>query len=240
MSLLPSLGFRQRRKFIPVVCCAYCLILLLFILPPSLIASVEPSSTTSVISSDVSANGKMASSSNVEWVHMESNELQEERLRETNHAVTWLDRAHPETMHECTFHLKNPRQADLEALVLQISDPKSPMYGKHMTKDQVHEMTRNAEGEQALDAYLQKIGATITKKMSSAVTASAPIHVWEQAFHTELYRLQSPAISHELVRAKHYSLPSDVAPYVQLVTNLIDLPVPIHRGPRLNRPIGIR
>jgi subtilase family serine protease len=167
---------------------------------------------------------------------MESNEAQETRLRESNDPVTWNGRANPEAPHECTFHLKNPRQADLEALVLQISDPKSPMYGKHMTKDQIHELTRNVEGEKALEDFLHKIGAKITKRMSSAITASAPIGVWEQAFHTELHRLQSPVIEHELVRAKHYYLPSDVAPYVQLVTDLIDLPVRIHRGRLHHRP----
>lgn len=189
---------------------------------------------------ELASSKAMDSLSHSEWVHMESNEPQETRLRESGHPVTWIGRASPETMHECTFHLKNPRQADLEALVLQISDPKSPMYGKHMTKDQVQEMTRNVEGEHALELFLQNIGATITKKMTSAITATAPVSVWEQAFHTELHRIQSPAINHELVRARDYSLPKEVAPFVQLITNLIDLPVPVHRGPRLNRPIGPR
>eukprot|EP01031_Cornospumella_fuschlensis_P026218 gene26218-31673_t len=165
----------------------------------------------------------------VHWVQMEEVKP-ESHMQQAG--VLWGGRVPRDTEHTCVFFIKNPRQDELTRLANDIADPNSPNYGKHLTKQQVDEMSRNPEGEAAIEAYLISHGARIDKKTSSNIVATAPISVWESVLNTEFFEVESPASPGQtLQRAHAYSLPDNVAQHVNMVTNTVQMPVRISRGP---------
>ncbi|RYY68870.1 hypothetical protein EON63_24325 [archaeon] len=162
------------------------------------------------------------------WVKME--DMKESHLQQAG--VVWGGRVARDTEHTCVFFIKNPRQEELTRLANDIADPKSPNYGKHLTKQQVDEMSSNPEGEAAIESFLTSLGARIDKKSSSNIVATAPISVWETALNTEFFEVEAPAAPGQtLQRARTYSLPDTVAQHVNMVTNTVQMPVRISRGP---------
>jgi hypothetical protein len=78
----------------------------------------------------------------------------------------------------------------LEALLLRISDPTNPEYGRHMRREAVQEMTANVVGRAALRAHLQSIhGVTIRAETlyGEYLTATAPVRVWEDMLDTTFH-----------------------------------------------------
>lgn len=163
------------------------------------------------------------------WVKME--DMKESHLDQAG--VLWGGRVARDTEHTCVFYIKNPRQEELTRMANDIADPNSPNYGKHLTKQQVDEMSRNPEGEAAIESFLTSHGARIDKKTSSTIVATAPISAWEAMMNTEFFEVESPAAGpgQTLQRARTYSLPDTVAPHVNMVTNTVQMPVRISRGP---------
>lgn len=156
----------------------------------------------------------------------------------TNERIIWGSRASPESHHECHFYLVNPRQHEMEQLLNEVSDPRNPKYGKHLTHEQVQAMSHNEEGERLLREYLASINATVTKSANNAVHATAPISVWEGALKTEFFEVRlNEEDATPVLRCRHYSLPTTVAAHITTVMNTIQLPFKIHRGGPKKMPI---
>jgi hypothetical protein len=83
-----------------------------------------------------------------------------------------------------TFHLIGKNADTLEKYVAESSDPRSVNYGKHLTREQLQEMTSDTEGLAKIIEYLGSTGATVIKQTASSVTAEASIGSWEQLLHT--------------------------------------------------------
>ena len=58
-------------------------------------------------------------------------------------------------MHKLVFYVKQRNADILSERLKEISDPKHPSYGKHMTKEQVNELTANKEAEEDILKYLK-------------------------------------------------------------------------------------
>lgn len=144
--------------------------------------------------------------------------------------VIWGKKADDTINHECTFYLKNPHKQELEDLLLKISDPKNEMYGKHLTKSQIDEMSKNEEGEKAVLNYLHSIGDIHVEKVATShIKAISTIANWEKVFNTEYFEVQMPEDSQIYYRCKTYYLPTEVAQYVSTVTGTDQLPVRVKR-----------
>lgn len=161
------------------------------------------------------------------WVQMESMSEAQEHFP----GAQWAGRTDGSLPHTCTFYIKNPRQAEFQQLAEQIATPGSAMYGKHLTKEQVDDMTRNDAGMAIVDDYLRSVGAVVGKRTSSSIEATAPISVWEAALHTEFRDVTVPASTHTLHRATAFSLPEGVAEHVNMVQNTVQLPAQMRPGP---------
>jgi subtilase family serine protease len=177
--------------------------------------------------------------SRTEWVEMEpstssmnSKLIKSEANPDSIHS--FLGRANGELSHECVFHLNSPGHANLESLVNQISDPKSKMYGKHMTKSEMDAMLDYPEGKNAVTTYLNRFPhVSIKSQGSTSITASAPLSTWERVFNTQFHEVKSQVLKNDesIYRATHYYLPKEIAPHIQMVTNTVQLPVALHHGP---------
>jgi hypothetical protein len=79
-----------------------------------------------------------------EWIRMEPDSVKLP-VREN---LVWKERAEPTAKHRCVFYLMGKNQAELEKILKEVSDPKSKSYGKHLTKEQIDELTVDKEGTQ--------------------------------------------------------------------------------------------
>lgn len=125
------------------------------------------------------------------------------------------------------------KQRNIEDIALSIANPKSPNYGKHLSREQVTALTENREGEAAVRAYLAEQGITDiqTKGFGSYIAAKASVDVWEKALNTEFFDFRNTLTGQELIRTDRYSLPSELAPHVMTVMDAMEFPVPVHGGP---------
>lgn len=169
-----------------------------------------------------------------EWIVMESARVSDK----TRDVFVWSERAPASEKHRCVFYLKGRNQANLEEIVLQVSDPRSPLYGKHLTKKEIDELTVDKAGTEAVLKFIESTGATVVDKNASAITAEAPVSVWESAFHTAFFIVKdTEAPNDRLLRAHEYSLPSSIAKYVQFVGGSVQMPVRLHHGQVIMKPL---
>jgi len=163
-----------------------------------------------------------------EWTRMEP-DASHNTLRDN---FVWSERAPGTEKHQCIFYLKCKNQARLEEIVLQISDPTSPLYGKHLTKKEIDELTVDREGTEAVLKYIKDTGAAVVDQNAGSIKAEAPISVWESAFNTVFFIVKdTEKPSERLLRAHEYSLPSNIAKHVQFAGGTIQMPVKLHHGP---------
>jgi len=139
------------------------------------------------------------------------------------------DRAAPDTEITLVFAVK---QKDISATAAAIADPSSPLYGKHMTRDQIDEMTAIPESEEAVKSYLVKNGIQPQHMTRSYIQAEAPVRAWEQALNTQFYTYSNSVTGSSMVRTHEYSLPAPMFNHVRAVLNTVQLPVAMHGGPR--------
>lgn len=162
-------------------------------------------------------------------------------------------RAPAQQSHEVIFVVQQRNLAQLEKELHDVSDPNSANYGRHWTSRQVADLTSNPDGQQAIRAYLLRVGATVTSETlyGDYITATAAVNVWERLFHTEFYVFDhitvasvsaggsdkytatatDPGSSHEahekqtLLRAERYSIPIELHEHVASVLHTIQLPL---------------
>jgi tripeptidyl-peptidase I len=131
--------------------------------------------------------------------------------------------------HDVTFAVKLANLEEMERIFLDISNPSSPNFGKHMTKDEVDDLTANPTALQFVLDHLKSAGATILPDQSLGpynIKARAPVALWESMFDTEFF-----AYSHtsghaigNVVRAEKYSVPAALDEHVSSVFNTIQTP----------------
>lgn len=148
---------------------------------------------------------------------------------------------------ELVFYLRDNNSDQLEALLIEISDPTSARYGQYMTKDEVEALTANPDALTKTQAFLDSLqigGVTYEKESNSVIKATGPVSTWEKALNTQFmqysvtdiastdqYQTSGTAAPKTIVRTDKYSLPTTVAPYVSAIFNTVQFPVTLHQGP---------
>ena len=139
-------------------------------------------------------------------------------------------RLHNDHVHEVIFMVHQKNMEDLKRILDDVSDPLSRNYGKHMTREQVVEMTANPEGRDATVAYLHSMGATVVSETlcGEYITAAASISVWEEVLQTEFFTFHQTQLDGKvlsMVRAEGYSIPFELHPHVMHVLHTVDMPL---------------
>ena len=149
-----------------------------------------------------------------------------------------LDRVHTDVVHEIVFVIRQRNMETLTQMLHDISNPESPNYGQHLTREQVTDMTINIEARDAVQDYLALSGLVV-KDVSSGgefVVAEAPISILETFFKTEFYHFEIDSKSGQnprFVRADKYSVPSALDLHVESVLNIVEVPDDAHIRPIL-------
>jgi len=147
----------------------------------------------------------------------------------------------PFTVIELVFSVKQ-NDSKLKETLQAVSDPHSSRYGKHLTKQEVDEMTANPEALEATKAFINTVdGVTVIEKGDKYhIGASATVSNWEKVLACQFSNFEktdSKGINIKLIRTHEYSLPDNVAPHVQAVLNTVQFPIEIHGGPISGGPI---
>ncbi|KNG47969.1 tripeptidyl peptidase precursor [Stemphylium lycopersici] len=100
--------------------------------------------------------------------------------------------------------LKQPRMSELEAHLQKLSDPSHSKYGAYLSQGEISNFQKpDQEGLGAVRSWLNENGVSFTVEAS---------HLIDADFGRYQYNGESPVL-----RATHYSLPSEVADYVDFV-----------------------
>lgn len=155
----------------------------------------------------------------------------------SRHDIVKKDRASSDHMHEVMFAVQQKNMPELTRFLHDVSDPKSEIYGEHMTRQEVEDFTSSTESREAICKFLDDAGVTIVSESvhGEYITASAPIKLWETAFSTEFFTYHHTAaeseIATQIVRAERYSVPLELHEHVASVFHTIQMPMIIWGHP---------
>ena len=138
------------------------------------------------------------------------------------------NRARHDHSHEVVFIIQQKNMDELKSVLHDISDPYSPNYGQHWTRDEVVDFTSNIEGRNAVVSYLHLSGASVVSETLAGeyVTAKASVKIWEKMFNTQIYlfHLKHRDDSIEtVIRAENYWIPRELNEHVAGVLNIIEI-----------------
>ena len=150
----------------------------------------------------------------------------------------WLEHpASPTAPVELLFALRHPAEGllTLRELIANVSDPFHERYGSYLTADELRSIVSPpAAASTAVLNWLRPHGE------ARLVRTGDFIHFQSSAANTtrllgepELRSFSHPAVSHPIVRATRTpTVPTDVAPHIELVRGLYDFPQPRRRHRR--------
>jgi tripeptidyl-peptidase-1 len=148
-------------------------------------------------------------------------------------------------LHEVIFSVKQQNLDLLDAVLLDVSDPKSPKYGNHWTADQVRDFTIHPQIREnlknGLTSFHSSIQITHETIHGEFIFATAPVSVWEEFFNCQFYNFQVQEHSKHgaeplvVVRTMEYSLPSHFLELTEAVFNTVQFPESGVRSQRIQR-----
>jgi tripeptidyl-peptidase-1 len=148
-------------------------------------------------------------------------------------SVEYLGKASKMQSHEVIFAVQHRNFDWLEEFVYSVSDPSSPSYGQHLSKNEIMEKVGNQESTQFIKSFVEEQGLTVTEvsRYGEFITVSGTVEQFENLFQTEF---GAYAVSHEtsdatkmVIRAKHYAIPLTLSSHVEAVFNTVQFPSPI-------------
>jgi tripeptidyl-peptidase I len=149
--------------------------------------------------------------------------------------VTKQDRVPSDILHQLVIACKQSNLKELERIVDDISNPRSPNFGQHLTKGEVVAMTSNPVSVEFVQRFIEKHHITVVDRTadSSYLTVEAPVVIWERLLGTEFYyfSIDSPYSDHNVIRAQQYRMPEELRSHVSAIFRVVDFPSPF-RGAR--------
>lgn len=160
-----------------------------------------------------------------QWSVIESHHIGKQPI----HQYVKSSRAEPTEQVELIFVTK---QNSIEELLLDISNPKSSNYGKHLRKEEVDQLTIIPEYVDGIVKYLNDNGIQITSNQSGYIKAVGSVEQFESLLNTKFHVYINSENGQSVIRTDEYSLPADLASYVTTILNTVQFPVQLHSGPK--------
>ncbi|KAJ7676810.1 tripeptidyl peptidase A [Mycena polygramma] len=131
------------------------------------------------------------------------------------------------------FGLAQPGFSQLESLLRDISDPSHPSYGKHLSKDQVHALSKPSNTTiELVGDWLEAYNASSVKWSASqdSVTAVISVSSAESMLSTRFGVFEHVKSGKHVVRTLSYSLPEDLLPHLDFVHPTTSFFDPLRHG----------
>ena len=151
------------------------------------------------------------------------------------------ERVSHDHIHEVIFAIKQMNVNNLIEILHDVSDPDSPNYGKHRSRDEIEAIASNPASRNYLLQFLQNFGATIVSEslFGEYVTAKAPVSLWEKFFKTEFYIFHQTSEGSEnvveIVRALMYSVPATLHEHIASVFQTVQMTQKLWGRPIMHR-----
>ncbi len=137
------------------------------------------------------------------------------------------DRAPGDLLHTVVIAIKNRNIDNIQEHLKEVSNPLSQHYGKHLTAEEVAELSVNQDSFKEINKYLEFEGIMVlkTSRNKGYITAEAPVSKWEEVFGNEFHLFKQTDLKNgHLVRAVEYSLPDILVEHVEAVFNVVQFP----------------
>jgi hypothetical protein len=126
--------------------------------------------------------------------------------------------------------------AAVSQVLKEISDPKSPNYGKSLTRDEVNQLALNPVNHEIVIAWVKSFPnqsrVHYKEKDGNRIVVIAPIASWEEVLHTHFgFYSKKSNRSERIVRAENYFLDESVTDSVSRVHPVSQFPVRVYHGP---------
>ena len=128
--------------------------------------------------------------------------------------------------HEVIFCIKQKNRKYIEELLIQISTPGNEKYGKHLTRQQIADLTANPVATKNVIKYLEDNGITYDATIyGEYIKAKAPISTWERVFSTKFDKYYNDE-GHSIHRSRdEVIIPSELSSHVNFVMKTTDFPL---------------
>jgi tripeptidyl-peptidase-1 len=159
------------------------------------------------------------------------------------HDVRVVRDASANVKHKLIFGIKQNNLDRLTDILHEVSDPLSPEYGQHWSKEDVAKLTANPEGRYAVMSYLEANNIVIVDQTLNGeyITAEATVRQWEGMLNCKfrVYQLLSADdketessygdLTNHIIRTDSYSVPEELSNHLFAVFNTVQFP---HRIPK--------
>ena len=144
------------------------------------------------------------------------------------------NRADPDELHNVTIAVQQNNLDKVQEMLLDRSNPDSPLYQQWLTQEEIANMTRNDAAVESVQAWLATNNITI-QSMSwnqEFIHTTAPIKTWETALNTKFYKykdMHDPTDVKEYRRSASVSIPAKLDPHIAGLMGTCEAP-PVMRG----------
>lgn len=137
------------------------------------------------------------------------------------------------TKHELVFAIVQRNSQELETLLMQRSIPGEEHYQQWLSYDEVHSLSCNPDGSQAVLDWLHAHDVEVSWQSTHQeyIKATATIGTWEDLLSTSFYEWTDHSMKTSLAhkdrvihRSEQYSLPASVAAHLSGVFNTVQVP----------------
>lgn len=161
------------------------------------------------------------------------------------HASAWarVGRANGSSRISLTIAVRQSNLDALEELVLRVSDPESPAYGKHLTLEQVNALVApRAESTEKVRDFLGARNVTSCESSASGdfVRCQVTVAEAEVLLEAEYYLYKHTKTGLTATRTSSYSLPADISGHVDFVSPTVRFPTVQRRARRASPAAGER
>ena len=156
-------------------------------------------------------------------------------LLSTRNDLQKLARMQADDVHQVIFVVRQRNMDELTEKLLDASNPAGSNFRRHLTSQEVAELTSNPEARDQIISQLDAAGATIISETlhGEFITANAPIAVWERLFRTEFFTFRQTLRSGhvlDIVRAEEYWIPTALDMFVDSVFKTVEFPSSLMGG----------
>jgi Pro-kumamolisin, activation domain len=153
----------------------------------------------------------------------------------TRNDLQKLGRVQADYVHQVIFVVRQRNMDELTEKLFDASNPAGSNFRRHMTSQEVAELTSNPEARDQIVSQLDAAGAIIISETLNGeyITANAPIAVWERLFRTEFFTFRQTLRSGhvlDIVRAVEYWIPTSLDMYVDSVFKTVEFPFSLMGG----------
>jgi tripeptidyl-peptidase-1 len=159
--------------------------------------------------------------------------------------VTHRGKAAANQYHEVIFAVKHKNLDWLKQTLEAVSYPDSPLYGKHLTRQEVADKICDPDTTKTVREYVEALGFTVQRETlyGEYIYVGGHVHQFEKLFSTSFHEYSvhnhNAKRQETLIRAEEYSIPVDLAEHVSTVFKTVQFPAPVMKLSKNLRDISL-